>query len=88
MAKTLKANSRFRCLRSVAVWPLIAGYLALVVAFAWDPTSFAQVLAAIGIASAMAHAVLYYGWKDACIGLHRPERVSRVSTWTRFLSIL
>jgi hypothetical protein len=33
MAKTLKANSRFRRLRSVAVWPLIAGYLALVVAF-------------------------------------------------------
>ena len=76
MAKTLKANSRFRRLRSVAVWPLIAGYLAPVVAFAWDPTSFAQVLAAIGIASAMAHAVLYYGWKVACIGLHRPERVS------------
>ena len=24
----------------------------------------------------------------ACIGLHRPERVSRVSTWTLFLSIL
>jgi uncharacterized membrane protein len=52
---------------SVAVWALIAGYLALVVAFAWDPTSFAQVLAAIGIASAMAHAVLYYGWKDALV---------------------
>jgi len=24
----------------------------------------------------------------ACIGLHRPERVNRVSTWTLFLSIL
>jgi uncharacterized membrane protein len=67
MAKTLKANSRFMRLCSAAVWALIAAYLALVVAFAWDPTPFAQVLAAIGIASAMGHAVLYYGWKDALI---------------------
>jgi uncharacterized membrane protein len=67
MAKTLKANSRFMRLRDAAAWALIAAYLALVVAFAWDPTPFAQVLAAIGIASAMVHAVFYYGWKDALV---------------------
>jgi uncharacterized membrane protein len=67
MAKTLKANSRFIRLRDAAARALIAAYLALVVAFAWDPTPFARVLAAIGIASAIVHAVFYYGWKDALV---------------------
>jgi hypothetical protein len=59
MVMTLTAITRFSRLRSAAAWALIATYLALVVAFAWDPTPFAQALAAIGIASAMGHTALY-----------------------------
>ena len=52
-------------------WPRVLGwiafaiYLVLVIGFAWNPTPFAQGLAALGIAIALAHAVLFYGWKDA-----------------------
>lgn len=67
MAKILKAKSRFLHSRAPAAWALVAAYLTQVVAFAWDPTPLAQVLAAIGIASAMVHAVFYYGWKDALV---------------------
>jgi uncharacterized membrane protein len=42
-------------------------YLALVVAFAWNPTPLAQGLAALGIVMACAHAVLFYGWKNAAV---------------------
>lgn len=52
-------------LRQATIWALIAVYLALVIRFAWNPTPLAQSLAAIGIASAFAHASLTYGWKDA-----------------------
>jgi len=48
-----------------AFWFVLAVYLALVVAFAWNPTPLAQGLAAIGIVVACSHAVLFYGWKDA-----------------------
>lgn len=65
MAEIFKTSGGFLPSRAAAVWALIGIYLAMVVAFAWDPTPFAQLLAAIGIASAMAHAVSYYGWKDA-----------------------
>jgi uncharacterized membrane protein len=51
----------------VAVWLAFAVYLVLVVGFAWNPTPFAQGLAAIGIAGACAHAVLFYGWRDAAV---------------------
>ncbi|MGP0089521.1 MAG: carotenoid biosynthesis protein [Xanthobacteraceae bacterium] len=51
--------------RQATIWALIAIYLALVIRFAWNPTPLAQALAAIGIASAFAHASLTYGWKDA-----------------------
>jgi uncharacterized membrane protein len=47
-----------------ALWVLIAVYLALVVGYAWNPTPLAQLLAAIGIASAVAHGAITYGWKD------------------------
>lgn len=67
MTMISEANSRRIQWRSAAVWALIVAYLALVVGFAWEPTPFAQVLAAIGIASAMGHAVLYYGWKNALV---------------------
>jgi uncharacterized membrane protein len=49
----------------IAAWIALAIYLIVVVGFAWNPTPFAQGLAAIGIASACAHAALFYGWKDA-----------------------
>ncbi|WP_213738582.1 carotenoid biosynthesis protein [Bradyrhizobium sp. dw_411] len=48
-----------------AGWIALAIYLALVVGFSWNPTPFAQGLAAIGIAIACTHAALFYGWKDA-----------------------
>lgn len=51
--------------REAAAWGAFAIYLVLVVGFAWDPTPLAQCLAAIGIATACAHAALFYGWKDA-----------------------
>lgn len=69
MTTISEANSRLIQLRRAIVWALIIVYLALVVGFAWDPTPFAQILAAIGIASAMGHAVLYYGWKNALVFL-------------------
>ena len=54
-------------LRKVAFWIVLALYLALVTGFAWNPTPLAQVLAAIGILAACAHAALFYGWKDALV---------------------
>jgi uncharacterized membrane protein len=52
-------------LRRVAFWTVLAVYLALVVGFAWKPTPLAEVLAAIGILVAFAHAIVTYGWRDA-----------------------
>ena len=46
---------------------VFAIYLVLVVGFAWNPTPFAQGLAALGIAMACAHAALFYGWKNAMV---------------------
>jgi uncharacterized membrane protein len=51
--------------REAVAWGLIAIYLVLVVLFAWNPTPFAQGLAALGFAGAMAHCTLTYGWKNA-----------------------
>jgi putative membrane protein len=48
-------------------WIALAIYLALVVGFAWNPTPFAQGLAALGIVIACTHAALFYGWKDALV---------------------
>jgi hypothetical protein len=50
-----------------AGWIALAIYLVLVVGFAWNPTPFAQGLAALGISIACAHAVLFYGWKDELV---------------------
>lgn len=52
-----------------AAWVAFAIYLVLVVGFAWNPTPLAQCLAAIGIATACAHAALFCGWKDALVFL-------------------
>jgi uncharacterized membrane protein len=46
---------------------VFAIYLVLVVGFAWNPTPFAQGLAALGVAIACAHAALLYGWKNAAV---------------------
>jgi uncharacterized membrane protein len=48
-------------------WIALAIYLVLVIGFAWNPTPFAQGLAALGIAIACTHAVLFYGWKNALV---------------------
>jgi uncharacterized membrane protein len=48
-------------------WTVFMIYLVLVVGFAWNPTPFAQGLAALGIAIACVHAALFYGWKDALV---------------------
>jgi putative membrane protein len=50
--------------REGAIWLLIVIYLGLVVRYAWNPTPFAEILAAIGIACALAHGICTYGWKD------------------------
>jgi uncharacterized membrane protein len=50
-----------------AGWIALAIYLVLVVGFAWNPTLFAQALAAIGIVIACIHAALFYGWKNALV---------------------
>lgn len=50
--------------REGAGWVLIVIYLALVVRYAWNPTPFAQILAAIGILSALAHGTCMVGWKN------------------------
>jgi len=63
---TVKAiGGRFSPPLEAAFWIVLAVYLALVVGFAWNPTPFAQGLAAVGIVAACAHAALSYGWKDA-----------------------
>jgi uncharacterized membrane protein len=46
-------------------WTVLAIYLVLVVGYTWNPSPFAQGLAALGIAIACAHASLFYGWKNA-----------------------
>jgi uncharacterized membrane protein len=48
-----------------AGWTVLAIYLVLVVGYTWNPSPFAQGLAALGIAIACAHASLFYGWKNA-----------------------
>lgn len=54
-------------LRESLLWLAIACFLVTAIAFAWNPTPFAQLLAAIFIASAFAHAVASYGWRQALV---------------------
>ena len=66
MQEAAKATSdRSRRPFEPACWLALAIYLALVIAFAWNPNPLAQALAAIGILAAFVHAVLFYGWRDA-----------------------
>lgn len=57
-------DRRFQPLEMV-FWMVLVVYLALVICFAWNPTPLGQGLAAVGILAACAHAVVFYGWKDA-----------------------
>ena len=56
---------RSLALPETAFWIVLAIYVALVVGFALNPTPLAQGLAAVGILAACAHAVVFYGWRDA-----------------------
>jgi uncharacterized membrane protein len=49
----------------IAVWLASGAYLTLVVRFAWNPTPFAQGLAAVGVAAAFTYASFAYGLKHA-----------------------
>ena len=65
-AEKARDESSFSSVQATG-WTGFAIYLVLVVVFAWNPTPFAQVLAALGIAIACAHAALFYGWKNAAV---------------------
>jgi len=49
------------------LWLAIACFLGVAIAFSWNPTPFAQGLAAIFIASALAHASVVYGFRSAVV---------------------
>jgi uncharacterized membrane protein len=66
VAEKASGEHSFSWLEAVG-WIAFASYLVLVVAFAWNPTPLAQGLAALGIVMACAHAVLFYGWKNAAV---------------------
>jgi uncharacterized membrane protein len=53
--------------RQAALWLVIACILFAGIGFSWSPTPFAQVLAAIFIASALVHASFFYGLRPALI---------------------
>ena len=49
----------------IAVWFAIAGILLAGIAFSWNPTPFAHVLAAIFVGCAFVHAAVLYGPRPA-----------------------
>ena len=51
----------------IILWLAIAGFLATAIGFSWNPTPFAQALAAIFIGSALAHAAVLYGFRLALV---------------------
>jgi uncharacterized membrane protein len=51
----------------IFAWAALIIFVVFVIGFAWNPTPFAQALAACGIAIAGAHAVLVLGWKHAAV---------------------
>jgi len=53
--------------KGTILWLAIACFLGAAIAFSWNPTPFAQVLAAIFIASALAHASVVYGFGSAVV---------------------
>jgi uncharacterized membrane protein len=51
----------------IILWLGIAGFLATAIGFSWNPTPFAQALAAIFIGSALVHAAVLYGLRPAMV---------------------
>jgi putative membrane protein len=56
-----------RAQQQTVLWLSIAGILAAAIGFSWNPTAFAQALAAIFIACALVHAAFAYGARRALI---------------------
>jgi uncharacterized membrane protein len=62
------ADSRWpHTAREAVLWFAVARILAAAIGFSWNPTPFAQVLAAIFIACALVHAGVFYGLRSALI---------------------
>ena len=53
--------------REAVLWFAVACILAAAIGFSWNPTPFAQALAAIFIACALVHAGFFYGFRSAPI---------------------
>ncbi|MGY3237445.1 MULTISPECIES: carotenoid biosynthesis protein [unclassified Bradyrhizobium] len=56
-----------RSRQDIALWLAIGGILATAIGFSWNPTPFAQALAAVFIACALVHAAFAYGARRALI---------------------
>lgn len=67
MAALHSIEARVAAPSGLLLWAAILAYLALVVGFAWRASPFAETLAAIGVASALAHAIVTLGRRDALI---------------------
>jgi putative membrane protein len=65
--RTVQREAPFRGPVPIAVWLVAGCYLVLVVLFAWSVTAFAQILAGMGIAAALAHAGFTYGARHAFV---------------------
>ena len=57
----------YRLPREIALWLAIACILAAAIGYSWDPTPFAQALAAIFIGSALLHGAFLYGVRAALV---------------------
>jgi uncharacterized membrane protein len=66
--KDLKIDGRWSpSTGEIILWLAIAGFLATAIGFSWNPTPFAQALAAIFIGSALAHGAVLYGFGPALV---------------------
>jgi uncharacterized membrane protein len=61
------ADSRSHKAREAILWLAVACILAAAIGFSWNPTPFAQALAAVFIACALVHAGFFYGLRSAPI---------------------
>jgi uncharacterized membrane protein len=57
----------YRLPREIALWLAIAFILAAAIGYSWDPTPFAQALAAILIGSALLHGAFLYGVRTVLV---------------------
>jgi putative membrane protein len=66
--ENVKTDSRWsQSTGEIILWLAIVCFLATAIAFSWNPTPFAQGLAAIFIASAFAHACVLYSLRSALV---------------------